>query len=175
MSETTAEPLPRLGCYRVEEKPGTNPAGPVVSGAALAAYWCELVEYCVGKRERRAAAAIAIDAARASGDAAETASIMRWRYGQKIEIKSAEAVAELLHGIIAPGAPFLCDERCPHVARDASADQVKRFLDSLDAEIDELRVRWRTCPYDHPCHEDLQDEFGVYERWRRRLAGVAVR
>jgi hypothetical protein len=38
MFETTAEALPRLGCYRVEEKPGTNPAGRAVSGAALAAY-----------------------------------------------------------------------------------------------------------------------------------------
>ncbi len=49
---------------------------------------------------------------------------MRWRYGQKIGIKTAEAVAKLLQTILAPGASSPCDERCPHMARGARAEQV---------------------------------------------------
>lgn len=59
------------------------------------------------------------------------------------------------------------------MARGASAEQVKRFLDSLDAAVATLRERWRECPYDHPCFEDLQDEFEVYQRWRMQLAELA--
>jgi hypothetical protein len=142
-----------------------------VSGEALLLWWRELVDYCVGTRERRRAAAKDADAAWAKGE--DPSSILQWRYGQKIEIKSAEAVAELLHRIIAPSAPFLCDDRCPHVRAGATAQQVKRFADSIDAEVASLRKRFKDCPYDHPCYEDLQDEFGMYERWRRRLVELS--
>ncbi len=96
-----------------------------MGGAALTACWRELIEYCIGKRERRGVAAKAIDAAHMRGDSAEAGSIMRWRYGQKIEIKSAEAVAAPLHGIVAPGAAFLCDERCQPMARGATAERLR--------------------------------------------------
>jgi hypothetical protein len=166
-----AEPLSRLGSYDIKRSDGPNPLGATASGEALSLWWRELIEYCVGTREQRRAAAKDVDAAWANGTSAS--SVIQWRYGMKIEIKSAEAVADLLHGIIAPGAPFLCDDRCPHVRAGASAAQLKRFLDSLDVEIANLRRRWRECSWDHPCYEDLQDEFGIYERWRKRLIELA--
>ncbi|HSM91671.1 MAG TPA: hypothetical protein VLT47_02230 [Anaeromyxobacteraceae bacterium] len=167
----TAEELPRLGSYFIRQAGGTNALGATLSGAALAGWWRELIEYCVGARARRREAAKDVDAAWSKGE--DASSILQWRYGQKIEIKSAEAVADLLHGIIAPDAPFLCDDRCNHVRAGAGAPQVKRFLDSIDVEIARLRKRWRDCPYDHPCYEDLQDEFGIYEKWRGRLVELA--
>ncbi len=173
MPETKAKPLKRLGGYSIAEKPWTNVLGPVVEGAALAAYWRELVASCVGQRERRAAAAKEVDAAAARGDLSEVGSILGSRYAMKIEIKSAEAVAALLHRILVPRAPFLCDELCPHVAQGASAGQVKRFLDTLDAACSSLRERWHACGYDHPCYEDLQDEHMIYDRWRTKLSAVA--
>lgn len=166
-----AEPLPRLGGYSIKPCDGANAPGTTLSGEALSTWWRELVEYCVGERARRRAAAKEVDAAWASGTPA--GSIIQWRYGMKIEIKSAEAVAALLHGIIAPEARFLCDDRCPHVRAGASGAQVKRFLDSVDAEVADLRRRFKACAYDHPCYEDLQDEFGIYERWRDRLIKLA--
>lgn len=166
-----AEPLPRLGSYGIDKRDGANPLGITLGGEPLSIWWRELVDYCVGTRARRRAAAKEVDAAWAGGTPA--ASIIQWRYGMKIEIKSAEAVAALLHGIIAPSAPFLCDDRCPHVRAGASAAQVKRFLDSLDAEIASLQKRFKECSWDHPCYEDLQDELGIYECWRRRLVELA--
>ena len=169
MSESPAAPLIRLGYYSVEEKPGANAVGPAVGGTALADYWRELIAYCVGTTERRAAAASAIDQANAAGNPDAAQAVRRWRYGQKIEIKSAEAVAALLHAIVAPDAPFLCDERCAHVEGGASAEQVKRFLDSVDAAVLECRRRWRLDRVGSTVGEDLQDEFGMYERWRGKL------
>lgn len=34
-------------------------------------------------------------------------------------------------------------------------------------------ARWEECGYDHPCHEDLQDEAGVCSDWRTRLSAIA--
>lgn len=171
-ADAMAGPLPRLGRYDIKQADGPNDLGLAVSGEALAAWWRELVEYCVGARAQRRAAAKEVDAAWASGKPA--ASIIQHRYGMKIEIKSAEAVAELLHRIIAPDAPFVCDDRCAHVHAGAGAREAKRFLDSLDVEIGDLKRRWKDCRYGHPCYEDLQDEWGVYETWRRRLLALAA-
>jgi hypothetical protein len=166
---TAAEPLPLVVAYRLDEVAGANPAGLTVGGEALARYWGELVEYCVGKIARRQAAAKAIDEAYARGDPRGATSIGQWRYGQKIEIKAAEMVLELLHRIVAPDAPFLCDDRCPHVRAGATAGQVKRFLDSLDARVARCRDLLRDCRHDHPCWEDYRNEIYVFERWRRAL------
>jgi hypothetical protein len=126
----------------------------------------------VGRRERREAAAKAVDDAREEGDTARAQSAVVWRYGQKIEIKSAEAVLDLVHRVIEPTAPFLCDEHCAHVRGGASPEQVKRVLDALDVVIAARRATWKDTPYGHVCYEDLQDEFGVYARWRREFAAL---
>jgi hypothetical protein len=143
MYEMTAEPLARLGSLRIKEKAGSNIAGPVATSAALIAFWDELIAYCT--------------------------ATPGWGL-RRIEVKSAEAVAALLHEIVAPGAGFLCGRGCPHVLCGADADQVKRFLDSLDQAVMMLRRAWHGCAADGPLVDDLQAEFNVYEDWRLRFA-----
>ena len=171
-AEGPAEPLELCVAYKLSEVAGENPADLAIAGAALARYWRDIVEYRVGKVERRHAAARAIDEAEARGEGGRAVEVRRWSYGQKIEMKAVEQVLELLHRILAPAAPFLCDERCAHVRAGATAGQVKRFLDAIDAAV--ANGRWQL---EHTrsstCFEDLHDELYVLGRWRHALVVAA--
>lgn len=171
-AEGPAEPLKLWTAYKLAEAAGENPADLATDGAALARYWRDLVEYCAGKMERRSAAAREIGEAHARGEGGREVEIHRWSYGQKIEIKTAEQVLELLHRILAPAAPFVCDERCAHVRAGATAGQVKRFLDSIDAAVADRRRQLEHAG-GSPCFEDLHDELYVLGRWRHALVVAA--
>jgi hypothetical protein len=160
-----AQPLRRMGSYKINERPGSN-AAPAegVAGDALAAWWQRLLGALTAKWKQRDELASWLSDPRRAGDG------IRYRYTGKIELKSAEAVAALFHQILAPHAPFLCDEHCPHFQAGATPEHAKRFLDSLDAVIAERRADWKSTPPSHPCYEDLQDEAFVYETWRREFA-----
>jgi hypothetical protein len=122
---TTADTLYRLGTYRIEEKPWTNTApSRGATGEELRRFWLKLLRYHADQLELRH---------RPCECGGNSPSHVQWKYGQKIEIKVHESVIELLHRIIAPGAPFLCDHACPHVDKGATPEQLRRFLDSIDA------------------------------------------
>jgi hypothetical protein len=164
-----AEPLQRLGSYSIPEKGGANPLPLArVAPEALRHYWLQLLGALTAKWKQRD------ELAKRLSDPAKALDAIRYRYTGKIELKSAEAVAALLHGILAPDAPFLCNEGCPHVLAGAQPEMAKRYLDSLDAEILNCRTRWKGTPCTHITWEDLQDEFEVYERWRREFGKLLV-
>ncbi len=164
-----ASPLPRLGTYRILALPGTNPLpARGLSPAALTAFWVELVSAIAGKVRRRQEVARQIDAARAAGDRDALDGAHEWRYAAKIEVKTAESVLALLHELLAPDAPHLCDVDCEHVAAGATPAQAKAFLDALDVDLARLDERVATCG--QHMLEDLFDERGVVRRWRERFA-----
>lgn len=117
--------LQRLGTYSIPE---VSPAGPVpargLSPDFLMRLWRELLAHhakAVGLQDRPA-----------PPDAWSDDTFRQWRYELKIEIKTLEAIAALLHGLFAPGLPP-CDVACPHVAAGLDSVALQRYLASLEA------------------------------------------
>jgi hypothetical protein len=152
-----------MGGYVVPERAAKSAPAHGLDGEALTEFWVELVDACIGPAQRREAAAALL------GDPAQHTEVVGWRYAQKLTIKAREAIAALLHGILAPDAPFVCDHGCPHVRAGATRKQVKRFLDSLDAAAEENSRRALEAAGTSLC-EELLDERGDYQIWRERLA-----
>ncbi|MCI0572060.1 MAG: hypothetical protein L0Y66_15000, partial [Myxococcaceae bacterium] len=94
-----------------------------------------------------------------------------YRYECKIEIKKYEEVLELLHRIIAPGVAVLCGVECEHVAGGASPEQLKRFLDSMDADLAKIEKLWSTASGSR-VWEDLDIERDVVDGRIRELEAL---
>lgn len=62
-----------------------------------------------------------------------SSSYGKWRRERWTQIRMLEAILDLLHGIVAPDAPYLCGEGCNHLGVGLDPEGAKRFLDSLDA------------------------------------------
>ncbi|MDQ3265696.1 MAG: hypothetical protein M3Y59_18900 [Myxococcota bacterium] len=158
-----------MGSYRIELVEATMPLpAQGLVPEALTLYWSELICACLETGQRRTALNRRLDEVRASGTG-NTQALFASRYSAKISLKTAESVVALLHELITPNAPFLCDETCPHLAFGATPVQVKRFVDSLEAAA--LRV-WRIhqdTERDHQTFDDELDELDVYDAWRGRM------
>jgi len=162
MPTTTVEhaPLRRLGFYRLEERPWTNPMPPRgATGEEVRRLWLKLLRYHAEQLELRNG--------RCSGPCDPVSHVV-WRYGQKIDIKVHESVIELLHRILASDAPFLCAHDCPHVDAGAAPDQLRRFLDTLDARAAYCREEARGAPLGDRVNRTAEVE--IMGECRRHLA-----
>jgi hypothetical protein len=167
-------PLQMMGGYAVPIVKGVGPLpANRVDGARLEQFYRGLIAEWAGRTARRDASTKQLDEAAQGSAPSSYQSVVTWRYGQKISIKSREAVIALIHRAIAPDAPFACDERCRHVGAGASPEAIQVILGSLAAMAAELRRRWKNTRFDHPCYEDLQDEFEIYDAARSAVAALA--
>ena len=162
-----AQPFLRRGDYEVRERSWTNPL-PIrgISAEQLTEFWLSIVGAVGGQIASRERTLKRMDDAEARGDIASVQSGRVVAYAGKQEIKEIEAIAALLHKILAPAAPFLCDGSCGHVAAGATPRQAKRFLDSLDGEIARVRDVHAKTECSHPCFEDEREELAILGQWR---------
>jgi hypothetical protein len=141
-----------------------------VTPEKLVGYWVDLVSSVMQRFEARERAMAATHAPDAPAEHFEAG--VRYCYSAKIEIKTAESVVALLHEIVAPAATFVCDESCRHLSLGATAEQAKRYVDSLQARIAEVEEDHCRTPVAHPCYEDQLDELGVYQKWLERFEAL---
>ena len=115
-----ARPLRRLGVRVLPERQGHQPLpARGVGGMGLGRLWQALLA-----QHARLQAGLGQPAHQGGPRAAR-------------ELQAVEAVVALLHAIVAPGAAFVCDERCRHVDAGLSPARVKRFADSLEAFLED--------------------------------------
>ena len=158
-SLSDAVSLRRLGFYRIDEKPWTNPLPPRgATGEELRQFWLNLLRYHREQFELR-------DRPCACGG--ETASHLEWKYGQKIDIKVHESVVELLHRILVPEAPFLCNQCCAHVAAGASPEQLRRFVDAIAARAALCRENAKQTSLYGTYEKDAAEEAEIMRECRR--------
>ena len=145
----------------IQEKPGTNPVPPrSISGEALTAYWLGLVRHVEEKRVAR----------ERPGEPGPSRTA--YRYSCKIEIGVYETLLAFLHHFIAPDEPATCERACGHMEVGMTPEQVKRYLDTLDAYLVSCRARMGRRSFGDQVWEDLELEVYEVGRCREHLAGI---
>jgi hypothetical protein len=122
-----AAPLVRLGAEEVVESAWTNQLPERgLSPALLRRYWAWALETRATRQQT-----LEDSYKKYAGDDSE--SLATWRQERVIQVHMLEAVLALLHRIIAPAAAYLCDAECQHLSAGVTAEQLKRFVGSLEA------------------------------------------
>jgi hypothetical protein len=106
-------------------------------------------------------------------DHADCADCRRRRHGFKCEAKDAEVRIQLVHAVLAPEAPFTCDEECAHVREGMPPDRVKAWLDHAKHSIKESEdylwgpaSRGRDTQW---CRDELEEEEEQLRKFLARL------
>lgn len=158
--------VPREGGYSLPEAEGENelPGSPL-DRRRVSRYWRLMHRELACRTRRRRKAFPKQDA-----PAHAHSSAHQWRYGQKIEIKVLESIMDLFHRLLAPGEK-VCAMECSHAPRGMPPEVVKRYLDSLDAQLRKIEGNLEKS-LSGQYREDQLDEQAAIRKWRRALVAI---